>query len=47
MKLIDLKKQIKEKETGIIKIKNSITGEYYMVDTIELDCHGDLVIKIV
>lgn len=47
MKLIDLKNIIKDTDTGIIKVKDSITGEYYMVDDIVLDCHGDLVIKVV
>lgn len=47
MKLIDLKKLIDNKDGGMIKVKDSITGEYYMVDSIELDVHKDLIIKIV
>ena len=47
MKLIDLKELIKDTDTGVIKVKDSITGEYYVVDDIELDVHGDILIKIV
>lgn len=47
MKLIDLKKLIDNKDGGMIKVQDSITGEYYMIDSIELDVHGDLEIRIV
>ena len=47
MKLVDLKKILDEKETGIIKVKHSINGKYYFIDEVEFDVHGDLVVKVV
>ena len=47
MKLIDLKELIKDTDTGIIKVKHSINGKYYFIDDVEIDVHGDLLIKIV
>lgn len=47
MKLVDLKQLIKDNDNGIVRVKDSITGEYFMVDDIEIDVHGDLLIKIV
>lgn len=47
MKLDDLKQLIKDNDNGIVRVKDSITGEYFMVDTVELDVHGDLLIRIV
>lgn len=48
MKLRDLKKIIKDTNNGgIVKVKDSITKEYFVVDIIEIDVHGDLLIKIV
>lgn len=46
-RLIKLKQLIKDNDNGIVRVKNSITGEYFMVDDIEIDVHGDLLIKIV
>lgn len=46
MKLKDLKKIIKNNGNGVIKVKDSITGEYFFVDDIEIDGHGDLLISI-
>lgn len=47
MKLKDLKELIKDHDNGIVRVKDSITKEYFVVDTIEIDVHGDLLIKIV
>ncbi len=47
MRFNELKQLIKDTDNGVIKVKDSITGEYYMVDTVELDVHGDLLISIV
>lgn len=47
MKLRDLKKIIKDNDNGTVKVMNSITKEYFVVDTVEIDVHGDLLIKIV
>lgn len=47
MKLKDLKEIIKDNDNGIVQVKDSITGEYFVVDDIEIDVHGDLLIKIV
>lgn len=47
MKLVDLKQLIKDNDNGIVRVKDSITNEYFMVDDIEIDVHGDLLIKIV
>ena len=47
MKLRDLKKIIKDHDNGIVQVKDSITGEYFVVDDIEIDVHGDLLIKTV
>ena len=47
MKLRDLKKIIKDYDNGIIKVQDSITQEYFVVSEVEIDVHGDLLIKIV
>ena len=47
MKLRDLKKIIKDNDNGIIKVQDSITQEYFVVSDVEIDVHGDLLIKIV
>lgn len=47
MKLKDLKEIIKDNDNGIVQVKDSITKEYFVVDTVEIDVHGDLLIKIV
>lgn len=47
MKLKDLKKLIKDHDNGVIKVKDSITHEYFVVSDVEIDVHGDLLIKIV
>lgn len=47
MKLRDLKKIIKDNDNGIIKVQDSITQEYFVVSEVEIDVHGDLLIKIV
>lgn len=47
MKLKDLKKLIKDNDNGVIKVKDSITQEYFVVSDVEIDVHGDLLIKIV
>ena len=47
MKLRDLKKIIKDNDNGTVKVMNSITKEYFVVGTVEIDVHGDLLIKIV
>lgn len=47
MKLRDLKQLIKDNDNGVIKVKDSITQEYFVVSEIEIDVHGDLLIKIV
>lgn len=47
MKLKDLKKIIKDNDNGVIKVKDSITNEYFVVSDVEIDVHGDLLIKIV
>lgn len=47
MKLKDLKQIIKDHDNGVIKVKDSITHEYFVVSEIEIDVHGDLLIKIV
>ena len=47
MKLKDLKKLIKDHDNGVIKVKDSITQEYFVVSEVVIDVHGDLLIKIV
>lgn len=47
MKLKDLKKIIKNNDNGMIKVKDDITQEYFVVSGVEIDVHGDLLIKIV
>lgn len=47
MKLKELKELIKDTDRGVIKVKDSITHEYFVVDTVEIDVHGDLLITIV
>lgn len=47
MKFNELKQLIKDTDNGVIKVQDSITKEYFMVDTVELDVHGDLLIRIV
>ena len=47
MKLKDLKEIIKDNDNGTVKVMNSITKEYFVVDEIIIDVHGDLLIKIV
>lgn len=47
MKLRDLKELIKDNDNGIIKVQDSITQEYFVVSDVEIDVHGDLLIKIV
>lgn len=47
MKFNELKQLIKDSDNGVIKVQDSITKEYFMVDTVELDVHGDLLIRIV
>lgn len=39
MKLHELKQLIKDNDNGVIKVKDSITKEYFVVDTVELDVH--------
>lgn len=47
MRFNELKQLIKDKDNGVIKVQDSITKEYFVVDDIEIDVHGDLLIKIV
>ena len=47
MKLNELKQLIKDNDNGVIKVKDSITKEYFVVSELEIDVHGDLLIKIV
>lgn len=47
MKFNELKQLIKDKDNGVIRVQDSITKEYFMVDTVEIDVHGDLLIRIV
>ena len=47
MKLKDLKKIIKNNDNGMIKVKDDITQEYFVVSDVEIDVQGDLLIKIV
>lgn len=47
MKLKVLKNIIKDTDNGTVKVMDSITGEYYVVDSVELDVHKDILIKIV
>lgn len=47
MKFNELKQLIKDTDNGVIKVQDSITKEYFVVDTVEIDVHGDLLIKIV
>ena len=47
MKFNELKELIKDSDNGVIKVQDSITQEYFVVDTVEIDVHGDLLIKIV
>ena len=47
MKFNELKQLIKDTDNGVIKVQDSITQEYFVVDTVEIDVHGDLLIKIV
>ena len=47
MKLKDLKKIIKNNDNGVIKVKDDITQEYFVVSDVEIDVQGDLLIKIV
>lgn len=47
MKLEELKKLIKDSDNGEIKIKDLLTDVDYIVLSVELDVHGDLLIKIV
>lgn len=47
MKLNELKQLIKDNDNGVIKVKDDITQEYFVVSEIEIDVHGDLLIKIV
>lgn len=47
MKLEELKKLIKDSDNGEIKIKDLLTDVDYIVLRVELDVHGDLLIKIV
>lgn len=47
MKLEVLKNIIKDTDNGVVKVQDSITGEYYVVDSVELDVHNDILIKIV
>lgn len=47
MKLEELKKLIKDSDNGEIKIKDLLTDVDCIVLSVELDVHGDLLIKIV
>ena len=47
MKFNELKQLIKDTDNGIIKVQDSITQEYFVVSDVEIDVHGDLLIKIV
>ena len=47
MKLRDLKQLIKDNDNGVVKVQDSITKEYFVVSDVEIDVHGDLLIKIV
>lgn len=47
MKLKDLKQLIKDHDNGTVKVMDSITHEYFVVSEVEIDVHGDLLIKIV
>lgn len=47
MKFNELKQLIKDTDNGVIRVQDSITNEYFMVDTVEIDVHGDLLIRIV
>lgn len=47
MKLNELKQVIKDNDNGVIRVQDSITKEYFIVDTVEIDVHGDLLIRIV
>ena len=47
MKLNELKKLIKDNDNGTVKVQDSITKEYFVVSEVEIDVHGDLLIKIV
>ena len=47
MKLKDLKEIIKDNNNGTVKVMDSITQEYFVVSELEIDVHGDLLIKIV
>ena len=46
MKLNELKQLIKDNDNGVIKVKDDITQEYFVVSDVEIDVHGDLLIKI-
>ena len=46
MKLDELKELIKDTDNGVIRVQDSITKEYFMVDTVEIDVHGDLLINV-
>lgn len=47
MRFNELKELIKDSDNGVIRIQDSITKEYFVVDTVEIDVHGDLLIRIV
>ena len=36
MKFNELKQLIKDTDNGVIRVQDSITGEYFMVDTVEI-----------
>lgn len=39
MKLRDLKQLIKDNDNGIVRVKDSITQEYFVVSDVEIDVH--------
>ena len=47
MKFNELKQLIKDNDNGTVKVMDSITQEYFVVSELEIDVHGDLLIKIV
>ncbi len=47
MRFKELKELIKDSDNGVIRVQDSITKEYFVVDTVEIDVHGDLLIRIV